>query len=173
MIDFIVNVYNSFNAWLESAGLLGGIICSILIIFESVCPILPLFVFMTINMVVFGIIPGFLISYACNVFGCMICYTLSRKFLSNNKLVKKFKSKSFINKTIDMFKHIKFESLVTLIAMPFTPSFFINSFSGISKMNPKKYITALLIAKVFVLIFWAFIGISFIECIKNHIILYI
>lgn len=166
MINYLNNLYNIVNTWLMDAGLLGGVLCLLLVVFESICPILPLFAFVTINMYIFGYILGFILSYIFNIVGCCICYYLVKRFFSGF-IARKFKDKKLIKKGIDKFKHMKLNKLVLLIAMPFTPSFLINSFSGLSKMNFKKYLTALLIAKLFVLSFWAFIGIGFVECLKK------
>ena len=54
---------------LVSFGPIAGII---LIIIESMIPVLPLAVFITLNMVSFGPIFGFLISWLATITGCMI-----------------------------------------------------------------------------------------------------
>ena len=77
--------------------------------------------------------------------------------LINKRLYKKLKDK------IDTFKKIKFSQLVLIITLPFTPSFFVNVLSGITKMKEDKFICSILIGKVFSIVFWAYIGKSLIE----------
>ena len=48
---------------LTNLGMYGPLLASFLIILESIIPILPLCVFVTMNFLSFGIILGFIISY--------------------------------------------------------------------------------------------------------------
>ena len=63
--------------------------------------------------------------------------------------------------------NLKFEQLVTIIALPFTPAFLINIACGLSNMKYKKFLTAILLGKIFIVYFWGFIGVGLIESIKN------
>ena len=47
------------------------------------------------------------------------------------------------------------------------PSFFINVGAGLSKIPIKKYLYALLIGKVVIVIFWGFLGYNLVECLTN------
>ena len=61
-----------------------------------------------------------------------------------------------------------------IIALPFTPSFLVNIAAGLSNVNKRKYIIALLVGKIFLVIFWGFVGTSLISSFKNPInLLYI
>ena len=66
---------------------LGPIAGVFLIIIESMIPILPLAVFITLNMVSFGSFFGFLISWLSTVIGCMLSFSLFRHFLVINYTV--------------------------------------------------------------------------------------
>jgi uncharacterized membrane protein YdjX (TVP38/TMEM64 family) len=44
------------------------------------------------------------------------------------------------------------------MAMPFTPAFAVNIAAGLSKMNTKKFVLAVLIAKPFIIYFWSYVG---------------
>lgn len=126
------------------------------ILIESIIPALPLAVFIAINIVAFGNIVGFIISWLATCAGCSISFWIFRKFREffQKKLRKESKILSFVNK-IDT---IKFSSLVLILAMPFTPAFSINIAAGISNMKYKKYLIALLISKVFIVYFWGYVG---------------
>ena len=50
-----------------------------------------------------------------------------------------------------------------IITLPFTPSFLVNILAGLARVSKEKFITALLIGKVFVVIFWGYIGKSILE----------
>ena len=64
-------------------------------------------------------------------------------------------------------KTIEFSNLVVLIALPFTPAFLINIACGVINMSKRKFITAILIGKIFMVIFWGCIGKSLLESITD------
>ena len=162
---------NFINVTIESMGAWGPILGCFLILIESILPILPLFVFITINFLAFGKIFGFLISWFFTCLGCLISFFIFRKNVQN-WLYKRLKSKGLISKkTIDLVTNLKFEQLTTIIALPFTPAFLVNIVAGISKMKFKKYFIALLIGKVFIVYFWGFVGVSLLDSLKNPIYL--
>ena len=165
-MGFINNFNTILNNWLESAGIWGGLVCCALIILEPLLPFLPMFIFVTINLLVFGYVLGFIISYVCSVLGCLLFYILVSKLFSN-KAYKFYKDRKKVNSLVQRYKGIKLETLTTIIAMPFTPAFLINLFAALSKMPLKKYMTAEIIAKIFITIFWGFIGCNLIKCFEN------
>lgn len=163
----IVEHINTFlNTYLESSGLWGGFLCCGLIILEPLLPFLPMFIFVTINLLVFGYVIGFILSYICSVLGCLLFYVVVNKLFSK-KAQKFYKDKTKINNLVTRYKNIKFETLTTIISMPFTPAFMINSLAALSNMPLKKYMGAELIAKIFITIFWGFIGVNLIKCFEN------
>ena len=81
-------VTNSTNI-LISFGPIAGVF---LIILESILPMLPLSVFITLNMVSFGSFFGFLISWLSTIVGCMLSFTLFR-YLFRNKFYRFIKKK--------------------------------------------------------------------------------
>mgnify|MGYP004715482665 CR=1 FL=1 len=121
-----------------------------LIILESIIPMLPLAVFIAINMLVFGNIIGFILSW-----------------ISTNKAWKYISKKE---KLVDLMKKIdkiSFSSLVIILAFPFTPAFSINIGAGLSNISYKKYLLALLISKISIVYFWGFIGTTLVESITD------
>ena len=165
---------DNIDIWLTnilmSIGIWGYILSCILIIFESIIPILPLSVFITLLFYKFGVVIGFFISYIFTIMGCLISY-----MIFNSKLRKKLdnyidkKDRKKLNIIVKKVKNIKFSNLCLLISMPFTPAFLINIAAGLSNMDKKKFIYSILIGKIFLVIFWGFIGTSFIKSFKNPI----
>ena len=159
------------NITLDSMGTWGPILGCFLILIESILPVLPLFVFITINFLAFGKILGFIISWVFTCLGCILSFFLFRKNIQT-WLSKRLKEKGLISKkTINLVTNLKFEQLTTIIALPFTPAFLVNILAGVSKMKFKKYFFSLLIGKLFIVYFWGFIGVSLIDSIKNPIYL--
>lgn len=142
----------------------GPIVGFLLILIESFIPALPLGVFVALNINAFGFFFGILISWIATCIGCFLSYTLFYKL--SNKVVYKLlnrKTKRIIEKGIEKFKKIPLQNLVIIITLPFTPAFLINIFAGIAGMKKEKFLIALLIGKAFMIIFWGYIGKSFIE----------
>lgn len=137
----------------------------LLIILESIIPMLPLAVFIAINMLVFGNVLGFLISWISTIVGCTISFYIFRtlKFKLQNIIQKKGKLVQLMEK-ID---HISFSSLVIILAFPFTPAFSINIGAGLSNMSYKKYFFALVISKISIIYFWGFIGTTLVESLTD------
>lgn len=156
---------------LQSLGVWGPFVGCLFILIESMVPILPLFVFITLNFLAFGNILGFIISWIFTCLGCLLSFFLFRKKVQT-WLFKRIKKQGIISQnTIDVITDLKFEQLTTIIAMPFTPAFLVNIAAGLSHMSFKKFLGALLIGKVFLVYFWGFVGVSLIESIKNPIYL--
>ena len=156
---------------LQGMGVWGPIVGCFFILIESMVPVLPLFVFITLNFLAFGNILGFIISWIFTCIGCFISFLLFRCKVQT-WLFKRLKKQGIISEhTIDVITNLNFEELTTIIAIPFTPAFLVNIAAGLSKMSYKKFLGALLIGKIFLVYFWGFVGVSLIESIKNPIYL--
>lgn len=155
------------DTMLQGLGIWGPIVGCFLITIESMVPILPLFVFITLNFLAFGNIFGFLISWFFTCIGCSISFFLFRKKVQT-WWYKRLKSRGLLStKTMNKITSLKFEQLTTIIAIPFTPAFLINIACGLSKMSYKKFLIALMIGKTFLVYFWGFVGVSLIESLKH------
>ena len=163
-MEIIEGVINQAVSILQNVGPIAGIV---LILLESILPMLPLGVFIALNFTSFGVFFGFLISWLSTCLGCIISFYIFRslfrnsleKYLKNHKS-KKIKQVKRIKKSIDK---ISFTNLVLLIALPFTPAFFINIAAGLSKISKEKFIFAIFIGKLSIVYFWGYIGKSFID----------
>ncbi len=153
----------------------GGIIFGFLLVLaESFIPALPLGVFIALNINAFGFLLGIILSWIATSLGCFLAY-LFFYYLSNNVVFKivKNKTKAKIEKAIKKFEKISLSNLVVLMILPFIPAFLINILAGVSGINQKKFLIALLIGKIFMVTFWGYVGKSLIEKITdiNSIIL--
>ena len=171
-MGFLNNIIDILHNWLEQAGVWGGLVSCGLIIIEPLLPFLPMFIFVTVNLLIFGYALGFLLSYICSVLGCLLFYVVVNKLFSK-RAYKFYKNKKNLNDLVNKYKKIKFETLTTIISLPFTPGLMINLFSAISDMPLKKYMAAEAIAKIFITIFWGFMGVSLIKCFEQPMYLII
>lgn len=170
MLDFLGNIDNLINEFLLNIGIFGPILGCFLILIESIVPILPLFVFITINFLVFGSILGFIISWIFTVLGCLLSFFLFRKKIKN-WFEEKIKNHPQFQSVMNTINHVKCEELTSIIAVPFTPAFLVNICAGLSKMPFKKFLISLLIGKVFLVLFWGFVGTSLIQSLTHPVAL--
>lgn len=166
MEELLTSIYEIIMEIINSSSVIGPLFACFLIFIESILPVLPLFVFITIIFISYGYVLGFIIAYILTTLGCYFSFYLCRKFLTNffNKKVRKIKQFDNIMLKIE---NINFSNLVLLISLPFTPAFLINIASSLSNMEFKKFGIAILIGKIFIVFFWGFIGTTLIESLKN------
>ena len=166
MMELLSNLDNLVNEFLLGIGIFGPILGCLCILVESIIPIMPLFVFITINFLAFGNILGFIISWIFTVLGCLLSFFIFRKKIKNWFDGKIEKNEQF-KKIMKMIDKLKLEQLAVIIAVPFTPAFMINIAAGLSKIPLKKFTIALLIGKLFMVLFWGFVGTSLIQSLTN------
>lgn len=168
MEEILLHIDEFITSVLNSLGMYGPLLGCILILVESMVPILPLSVFITLNFYSFGHLVGFLISYILTIAGCSIAFFLCRRFLRERYdfLVKKF-DKNKILKLIKKFSKIKLKHLALILAFPFTPAFLINILAGISDMSYKKFLAAIAIAKPFMVYFWGYLGVTLLDSLTH------
>lgn len=168
MTEILNNIDSLINSILLGMGMFGPILASILIFIESILPILPLCVFITVNFLAFGNILGTIISWIFTVLGCLFSFYLFRNKIKNWFDGKIEKNEQF-KKVMKMIDKIKLEQLAVIIAVPFTPAFMINIAAGLSKIPTKKFVTALLIGKLFMVLFWGFVGTTLVQSLTNPV----
>ena len=161
--DYILEIISLLGIW-------GPIFGCFLIVIESIVPVLPLAVFITLNFISFGNIIGFIISWIFTLLGCTMSFFIFRK-----GFYKKFnhfmRSKESLKKIMKSISNITLGELVVLTAVPFTPAFLVNIAAGLSDMSFKKYFAGIFLGKISLVYFWGYIGTSLIESLKNPIIL--
>ena len=166
MSELFNTISDYINIFIENLGVWGPLLGCLLIVVESILPVLPTFVFITLNFLAFGNIIGFLISWLCTVLGCFISFMIFRDGVQT-WFEKRLRNKSAVDKIMNVIDKLKFEHLVLLLTVPFVPAFAINIAAGLSKMKLKKYVTALFIGKAFFVYFWGFVGTGLLESLTN------
>ena len=74
----IENISDFLETFLLSLGVFAPILACFLIVIESILPVLPLCVFITINFYFFGKFAGFLLSWIFTCIGCYLSYVLGQ-----------------------------------------------------------------------------------------------
>lgn len=171
MNEQIVTAIDSIVEAIQNTGpLLSIVLAFSLVLLESIVAVLPLAIIIGINVLTFGPVLGFIISWAGTIVGCMISFTFFDQYAKKRVMTK------FVNneKAVNLIHYIdkkSFQFLVILIAIPFTPAFLVNVAAGISDISPRKYFFALLISKISIIYFWGFIGATIYESITSPLIL--
>lgn len=163
MADIIDSFVQLITSYLQQFGILFGIL---LIISESIIPVLPLGVFIAFNMMAFGSIKGFLLSWIATCTGCYLSYFFFSKCFSK-MLLKSTKNREKLDKVVKKMQNMDFSRLVLIVALPFTPAFLVNIACGLVRVNLKKFMTAILIGKLSIVYFWGFVGKSMLESISD------
>ena len=163
-------LFNSFYIFImntiDALGVYGPLLGSLFIILESIIPPLPLFVFITINFVAFGKVLGFIISWICTCIGCILSYYLVKK-LFRNWVVNKIKDVKLLTKCMNYVENLSLTQVTMILSIPFTPAFMVNIAAGLCNMNFKKFLTAILISKIFLVYFWGIVGTGLLESFHN------
>ncbi len=155
---------------ISSPPYLGVLIGMFVIILESMLPMLPLAVFIALNMILFGNLAGFIMSWVATIIGCIIMFTVSRKYFSNF-FERKTKNSKKVRHLMNIINKMEFSTLVIITALPFTPAFLINIAAGLSKMSYKKFFMSIIISKIAVIYFWGYIGTTFLESLSDMSVL--
>ena len=157
---------NNLTDFIGQFGYFSGFL---LVFLESMIPILPLSLFVAVNVFTYGSLAGFIVSYLGSVSGCIVAYLLCRKF--NDYFESKYKKHKKIKSIKKKLKNIKVSTLAVILAVPFTPAFLLNIAAGLTKYDFKKYFTAVIIGKIPMIYFWCFIGASLKESLTDWTIL--
>ena len=147
----------------------GGFLFGFFLVFlESFVPVLPLGVFVALNVNAFGGFFGIILSWTATCLGCFLSYLLF-SFLSEKLLQKLLSPKTWkkVNRAITKFQKISFSNLVLVVALPFTPAFLINIVCGIARVSKRKFLFSIFIGKVFMITFWGYVSKSLIESITD------
>ena len=157
--NYVVSFLNYYvaNVNIVSSFFLGIFI----IILESILPMLPLGLFVAFNVLIFGNVLGFFMSWGATLIGCSLSFFIFRKI--RKKIDNYIERKPKFKNVMENINKISFSNLVIIMAFPFTPAFSINIGAGLSNIPYKKFIMSASIAKVSIVYFWGYIGSTFIE----------
>ncbi len=161
---------NTILTFIQNSGLLGVVLSCFILSIESIIPIIPLLVFISINFIILGPVLGFILSWIFTVLGSLFSYYIFRKKLSS-KFTNLTKDNETVQRYIKILRNLSTGKILLIVALPFTPAFAVNIAAGILKIDFKKYLTAILFGKISLVAYSAYIGTSFIEGLSNPIIL--
>lgn len=164
------DVTGVIEQFISSLGAVAPISACLLILIESMVPILPLCTFITINFLSFGNFIGFIISWVFTCLGCFLSYYLVKKGF-RNWYETRINAPSLLDRSINYVNNLSLPTFTMLLAMPFTPAFMINIAAGLVGMNIKKFMCSILISKIFMVYFWGYVGVGIVESFSSPIII--
>ncbi|WP_284642933.1 TVP38/TMEM64 family protein [Paenibacillus silviterrae] len=146
-IETILNHY-------EALGPIPGVLAPMI---ESYLPILPLIAILVANVNAYGLVEGVLLSWVGVVIGAISVFWLSRRFGGR---LRSFIERKYpqAQRWIQWVEQHGFTPIFLLACFPFTPSFFVNVASGISRVPFHTFATATLLGKGVMIFLVSFAG---------------
>lgn len=135
---------------------------------EAFLPFLPLFAFVFANAAAYGLLKGFLYSWAGSSLGSILVFLIIRK-LGNKRIFTAMRKNKQVIKVTNWLTRHGFGPLFLLLCFPFSPSSVINVVAGISKISTQQFILAVILGKSVMIFSIAWIGSSIFEFAKNPI----
>lgn len=136
---------------------LGILVGIFLAIAESFLPILPLFAIVVINVNSFGIIIGFLMSYAGTVTGSYLVFLIIR-YLFRARAQRYIARHEKLQKMLTFIDERGFSLIFILLTLPFTPSAVVNVIAALSNLKKKVYLFILIAAKAIMILSMSIVG---------------
>lgn len=139
-IQNIIDYINSFGMW-------AMVFSFLLVVLINIAGFLPTIFVSTANGLIFGLVPGIILSWIAETIGVVICFILMRTILrsSAEKLIAKNK---YLQKADDFSGKNGFKIMLLLRTMPYFPSGVLNALGAISKISLKDYALSSLIGKL-------------------------
>ncbi|MGO2788215.1 MAG: TVP38/TMEM64 family protein, partial [Staphylococcus saprophyticus] len=109
-------------------------------------PILPIIVFIIVNVNAFGWFIGTVLAWAGTVAGSYIVFLFFRR-LNNTKYMKKVQQRTSVQRLIHFIDRRGVIPIFILMCFPFTPSALVNIVASMSHIKAHAYLTVLIISK--------------------------
>lgn len=159
--DFINELLNNY----ESLGPVPGLVFPFL---EAFLPFLPLVVFVFANSAAYGLLEGFLLSWAGSCVGAVCVFLLIRR-LGNKRFFQAIRRNKQVQKVTAWLERHGFGPLFLLLCFPFSPSAIINVVAGLSKISIQQFVLAVLLGKSVMIFTMAWVGASLASFAQNPI----
>lgn len=158
----ILNISNLFDStfWIEffeSFAEIGPIAGIFLVMIEAFIPILPLYLFVAINVMIYGFWQGYLYSWIGNVISSILLFFFIKKY-GTSKFQKRIHDSKRIRNTFNWIQEHGFFPIFILLSFPFTPSFLICGLSALARIDNIVFIYSIIFGKLIMIFSLSFIG---------------
>lgn len=124
---------------------------------EAFLPFLPLVLFVTVNVVVFGFFQGYLYSWIGTCLGTILVFFVLRRF-GRFGLFKKIHANDNHARRLMKIREKGFTPFFILYCFPFTPSFAVSFVAALSDLPTDRFVAATLSGKLVMILFLSIIG---------------
>ncbi|ANK37827.1 TVP38/TMEM64 family protein [Staphylococcus equorum] len=132
--------------WFDLFGNLGYIVGFLLPFIEAFIPILPIIVFVIVNVNAYGFIIGTLLAWMGTVAGSYIVFLFFRR-LTHTRYMKKIQQRTSVQRLIHFIDRKGVLPIFILMCFPFTPSALVNIVASLSHIKAHVYLTVLIASK--------------------------
>ncbi len=132
----------------------GAVIISILLLVISNMTGLPTIPFLTINGVIFGLVPGMVISWIGEVLGVEVGFRLTRTLFRDQ--AKKIIQKHNMLEKLDSYSCLR--TMAIARAIPYSPNVLITALGALSRLSYKDHTIASIVGKIFPVIIEVWMG---------------
>lgn len=146
-LDGKVDSVESLQRYIQRFGILGPLVLTVIQAVQVVIPVLPGMVGSAVGAALFGTMGGFWCNYIGISLGSIIAYFLARKYgieivlmMFPKKFYEKWSKRIEKSRSYDAF-------LFVATLLPLFPDDFLCYFSGLIKMNAKKFIWIIILGK--------------------------
>lgn len=148
---------HSIADWLRGLGFEAVLIGGGLIILQTFLPVIPFLVLVAANVLVFGLVGGFLINWISAVTASILMFYLART-TGRDWAQQKVDHYPKLMKINDFLKQNGFTSILTLRIFPVIPPVALNLASGLSQVEAQAYIFATALGKMPAIFLQSMIG---------------
>lgn len=148
---------HQIEQWMRAMGDYGDIFGFLLPFLESFIPILPMFVFVFVNVDTFGLFLGIIISWLGTFLGSFVVFLIIRYF-ANTKFMDKVKERKEVQKFLGFVNHQGVTPIFILLCFPFTPSSLMNVVAGLSQMKRQTFFIILAVSNLIAMALTGILG---------------
>lgn len=135
------------NEWFNAFGNMGDLVGFLLPFIEAFIPILPLIVFVIVNVNAYGFVIGMILAWLGTVLGSFIMFLIFRR-LSNSKYMKRLKQRKSAERLIKYIDEHGVIPIFILFCFPFTPSALVNLIASVTNIKSVHYFWVLALSKL-------------------------
>jgi uncharacterized membrane protein YdjX (TVP38/TMEM64 family) len=135
------------NEWFDAFGSMGYLVGFLLPFIEAFIPILPLIVFVIVNVNAYGFVIGMILAWLGTVLGSFIMFLIFRR-LSNTKYMIRLKQRKSAERLIKYIDEHGVIPIFILFCFPFTPSALVNLIASVTNIKSVHYFWVLALSKL-------------------------